>query len=263
VNISHFSFFTHSCCPELWALSFYCICYNPTALTGYNNPRQSDRRLTGCCFILLTRGWARLETRPKKLMLSTPVLIVCHGVLLCFIDPRVRNLRHEASSHPRVPINCSCSLTGVCISEKHFMYRSVQIFTILFQRFYAPGSDPPHKIMRYWFYSLTLLSHGHWLQACQNGQSKKCFVPCLYQRKSAGYPLHIFFIIHRVGRTEICVLLCFIDPRVRYEASSCPGIFSRTLRVYYVASSPGSPLFLSFLGPSPVFLSFLGFEDPT
>jgi len=41
------------------------------------------------------------------------------------------------------------------------------------------------------------------------------------------------------------VLLCFIDPRVRKirnEASSCPGIFSRTLRFYYVASSPGSPL---------------------
>jgi hypothetical protein len=41
------------------------------------------------------------------------------------------------------------------------------------------------------------------------------------------------------------VLLCFIDPRVRKirnEASSCPGIFSSTLRFYYVASSPGSPL---------------------
>jgi len=41
------------------------------------------------------------------------------------------------------------------------------------------------------------------------------------------------------------VLLCFINPRVRKirnEASSCPGIFSRTLRFYYVASSPGSPL---------------------
>jgi len=41
------------------------------------------------------------------------------------------------------------------------------------------------------------------------------------------------------------VLLCFIDSRVRKirnEASSCPGIFSRTLRFYYVAqaSSPGS-----------------------
>ena len=46
------------------------------------------------------------------------------------------------------------------------------------------------------------------------------------------------------------VLLCIVDPRVRKirnEASSCPGIFSRTLRFYYVASSPGSssPIFLT------------------
>ena len=41
------------------------------------------------------------------------------------------------------------------------------------------------------------------------------------------------------------MLLCFIDPRVRKirnEACSFPGIFSRTLRFHYVASSPGSPL---------------------
>ena len=30
--------------------------------------------------------------------------------------------------------------------------------------------------------------------------------------------------------------------KIRNEASSCPGIFSRTLRFYSVASSPGSPL---------------------
>ena len=48
-------------------------------------------------------------------------------------------------------------------------------------------------------------------------------------------------------RKTVCVLLCFIDQRVRKirnEASSCPDIFSRTLRFYYVASSPGS-VFLS------------------
>ena len=42
-----------------------------------------------------------------------------------------------------------------------------------------------------------------------------------------------------------CVLLCFINSRVRKiknEASSCLGIFSRTLRFYIVASSPGAPL---------------------
>jgi len=41
------------------------------------------------------------------------------------------------------------SLTGLCISQKYFTYRSVHIFKILFQGFYAPESDPPHKIMRY------------------------------------------------------------------------------------------------------------------
>jgi len=40
------------------------------------------------------------------------------------------------------------------------------------------------------------------------------------------------------------VLLYFIDPtvrKIRNEASSCPGIFSSTLRFYNVASFSGSP----------------------
>jgi len=51
-----------------------------------------------------------------------------------------------------------------------------------------------------------------------------------------AFPLHA---------SEISVLLCSINTRVRKirkEASSCPGIFSRTLRFYNVNSSPGSPL---------------------
>jgi len=43
------------------------------------------------------------------------------------------------------------------------------------------------------------------------------------------------------GKNWKCVLLCCIDPRVRKirnGTSSCPGIFSRTLRFYNVASSP-------------------------
>jgi len=35
--------------------------------------------------------------------------------------------------------------------------------------------------------------------------------------------------------------------KIRNEASSCPGIFFRTLRFYYVASSPGSVKYLSSL----------------
>ena len=56
---------------------------------------------------------------------------------------------------------------------------------------------------------------------------------------------HCFAYVGVNSTFSACVLLCFIDPRVnkiRNQASSCPGIFSRTLRFYYVASSPGSPL---------------------
>ena len=41
-----------------------------------------------------------------------------------------------------------------------------------------------------------------------------------------------------------CVLLCFIDPRVRMirnEASRCPGIFSRTFRFFYLPRWPPPP----------------------
>ena len=54
--------------------------------------------------------------------------------------------------------------------RKVFTYRSVQIFKILCQRFYAPGSDPPHKIMRYWVCTSTLLSR--WFPPDQNGQAE-------------------------------------------------------------------------------------------
>jgi len=56
---------------------------------------------------------------------------------------------------------------------------------------------------------------------------------------------HLRFIMSTFSNCSIEMLLCVIDPRVRKirnETSSCPGIFSNTLRFYYVASSPGSPL---------------------
>jgi len=58
---------------------------------------------------------------------------------------------------PPDPINHLCSLAGKYISENHLTYRSVQIFKILFQGFYFPESDPPHKSMRYLFYFSTQL----------------------------------------------------------------------------------------------------------
>jgi len=46
--------------------------------------------------------------------------------------------------------------------------------------FYSPGSDPPHKIVRYWFYSSTLLSR--WFPTDPNGQ-KEIFCTGLQLRK--------------------------------------------------------------------------------
>jgi len=74
--------------------------------------------------------------------------------------------------YPPDPLNHLCSLSGKCISEKYFTYRSVPISNILFQRFFAPGSDPPHKIMWYWFCTSTLLSR--WFPPDENGQAD-CF----------------------------------------------------------------------------------------
>jgi len=44
--------------------------------------------------------------------------------------------------------------------KKYLIRRSVpsQIFKILFRGFYSLGFDPPHKIMRYWFYCSTQLA---------------------------------------------------------------------------------------------------------
>ena len=60
------------------------------------------------------------------------------------------NILHDSKGRappkPPNPISHVCSLTGKYISRKHFTYRPVQIFKIMFRRFYSPESDPPHKI---------------------------------------------------------------------------------------------------------------------
>jgi len=67
----------------------------------------------------------------------------------------------------------------------------------------------------------------------------------LHKDKYASIMGRHTFYVSQISRYLLCVLLCFINPRlrkIRIEASSCPGIFSRTLRFYNVASSPSSPL---------------------
>ena len=71
---------------------------------------------------------------------------------ICFLESLHNSRDSSTWMCPPDQINYFCSLTGTCISQKNFTYRSVQIFKMLFQGFYAPESDPLHKIMRYWFY---------------------------------------------------------------------------------------------------------------
>ena len=85
------------------------------------------------------------------LNVSFHMYVYIYGILhLC--------LSHVCHSHPPDPIHHVCSLAGKYIPENYFTYRPLQIFKILFRRFYSPESDPPHKIMCYDVYYSTQLS---------------------------------------------------------------------------------------------------------
>jgi len=71
----------------------------------------------------------------------------------------------------------------------------------MFRRFYSPESDPPHKIMRYWFY------YSIWLgfsfptdRICQLEMICTGGVP-VSRRHFGGAGPQIFYMIHRGGRT--------------------------------------------------------------
>ena len=73
----------------------------------------------------------------------TPLVYVCLNWISVYMYIHVS---------PPDPISHVCSLTGTYISRRHFTYRPAQILKIMFRRFCSPESDPPHKMMRYWFY---------------------------------------------------------------------------------------------------------------
>jgi hypothetical protein len=130
------------------------------------------------------------HTRAPRVCSRAVSLRLCRGQLFDIL-PR--------ADFPPDPINHLCSLTGKYISENYFTYRSVQIFKILFPGLY-PESDPPHKMMWYWFYySTQLVFHFHLI----NMIMLKYFVPELYQFRrgiSGGPALQYFYMIHRGGR---------------------------------------------------------------
>jgi len=103
-------------------------------------------------------------------------------------------------------INYLCSLTGVCIIWKYFTNRSVQIFKMLFQRFWAPGSDSSHKIMRYWFYSSTLLSR--WFPPDQNGQAEMNPVPAWTSSERANRR-SLNFLHNSYDRAQVHRIFCW------------------------------------------------------
>jgi len=62
---------------------------------------------------------------------------------------KIANATQLNPSAPPDPINRVCSISGRKISRNCFTYHSVQIF--MYCAIDAQRSDPPHKIMQYWF----------------------------------------------------------------------------------------------------------------
>ena len=63
-----------------------------------------------------------------------------------------RNTLQGDTSRPPDPISHVCSLTGKYISRSILLIVQYKYLQSCSGDFYSPGSHPPHKIMRYWFY---------------------------------------------------------------------------------------------------------------
>ena len=68
------------------------------------------------------------------------------------VDGTYKANKRLLSLWPPDPISHVCSLSGKYICRKCFPDRSVQNLKSCSGDFCSPESDPPHKIMRYWFY---------------------------------------------------------------------------------------------------------------
>jgi len=97
-------------------------------------------------------GWRAPDKshRPKKL--SLPVAILFHG------RPAVgKDSLHVSRRAPFRPTQSMIHVHCLIAWFQEIIYRSVQIQKICSAGCKAPGSDPPHKIMRYCVYLLLIL----------------------------------------------------------------------------------------------------------
>ena len=144
-------------------------------------------------------------------------------VLLCFIDLKVRKIRNEASSCPGI---FSISLRLLCrvfVCLFVWLNKPRNLFVCLFVLLNKTRTvKPPRRF------------HSCRLSFTQDGLA--------FSTKPTRRALQVQQV-DRMVRLAF-VLLYFIDLKVRKirnEASSCLGIFSKTLRFYYVASSSPPP----------------------
>jgi len=144
----------------------------------------SESLVASRCPQCLRHHWRHLRGRVSSRV--TVYMYVCSNVCMYVL---MFTKRVVSWVTPPDPINYLCSLTSVCISQQYFTYRSVQIFKFLLQGLQAPGSDPPHKIMRYLIFPQHCWVVDFHLTKMVR---RKCFVPGLYQLregKSEGLAL--------------------------------------------------------------------------
>ena len=126
---------------------------------------------------------------------------VCCSVLQC-----KRVIPHMWMRHANLQDRPTQSIIYVPLHVNRFhkiilLIVQKEIFTILFQGFYSSESDPPHKIMQYWFYYSTQL--GFWYPPDHAGLVEMICIGGVPLKKglSAGPALKYFYMIHWVGRT--------------------------------------------------------------
>ena len=167
-------------------------------------------------------------------------------VLLCFIDPKVREIR------TRPPVNINSTIVHSFLQrmrlntfereqQRRYILLRICRFLAFFAHFWKRDISKNKRVAE-GILSKKLtrsLSVSSQVQAMRRGRIRLCKV--IFERgpwgvdtpprtyNHLGETRSFFYVL-----TVDVMLLCFIDPnvrKIRNEASSCPWIFSRTLRL--------------------------------